>query len=93
MVQRFNVDCVMSKFDAYKHVGCHVPIRLVQSPLKSIERKEKKYLTLCAANMHVPGSAFSLVGSIRFREHTTISQLKKLFYLEDVSFCVVELGN
>jgi hypothetical protein len=58
-LHRFNVDCVMSKFDAYKHVGHLVPIRLVQSPLKSIERKEKKYLTLCAANMSVPGSAFS----------------------------------
>jgi hypothetical protein len=59
VVQRFNVDCVMSKFDAYKMSGATSPIRLVQSPLKSIERKEKTYLTLCGANMHVPGSAFS----------------------------------
>jgi len=59
VVQRFNVDCVMSKFDPYKHVGRHVSSRLVQSPLKSIERKERKYLTLCGANMHVQGSAFS----------------------------------
>ncbi len=56
---RFNVDCVMSNFDAYKHG----PIRLVQSPLMSIQRKEKKYLILCGASMHVQGSAFSCWGA------------------------------
>ncbi len=32
-----------------------------------------------------------LVGSIRFRQHTTISQLIKLFHLEDVSFVLWNL--
>ncbi len=34
-----------------------------------------------------------LGGSIRFRQHTTISQLIKLFHLEDVSFVLWNLEN